>query len=328
MPTRSQAARILVGIGVSAGLLYLALRNVVLSEMLAHLGRTHWGWLGVAAIFNLAMVGARGFRWGWLFSPLALARWPLVGATLIGYMANNVLPLRAGELVRGYLAARSGGLSFWTALGTLAVERVLDALSILLILGGVVLIVEVPPWLRAGALTLLALDLLAMGLLILLAQQWGPVARLLGRIPRLGQALNRWLTVFSTGLRSLRPGPHMGPLAGWTLLIWILNAGSVWAALRSAGLTLPPSASLTVLAFVGIGVSLPSAPGFVGTLQFFAVQALAIYAVRGAEAVSASLLFHAAVFIPVTLLGWMLLMAQGVSLWETTREARTRAHGP
>ena len=324
----AHATRILFGIALSGALLYLVFRNVSPGELLSHLRRTHWGWLAVSAGCSLAMVGARGVRWGSLFHPARLGPWPLVSATAIGYMANNLLPLRVGELVRGYLAAQGGGLSFWTAMATLAVERVLDALSILLILGGVVVLVEVPLWLKTGALTLLALDLLAMGILILLAQGWGPLAEWITRIPRLGEALKRWLALFAVGLQSLRPGPHLAPLLGWTALIWLLNVGAVWAALRSVDLALPASASLTVLAFTGIAVSLPSAPGYVGTVQFFIVQALGIYAVKGAEAVSFSLLFHAAGYVPMTLLGWVLLLAQGVSLRKASEEAQSQAHDP
>ena len=325
MPTRSQAARVLVGFAVSAALLFLVLHNLSPAEILAHLARTHPGWLALSAGCNLAMLWARGFRWRWLFYPTPQSGWPLVSATTIGFMANNILPLRIGELVRGYLAARRGGLSFWTAMATLAVERVLDMLSILLILGGVVSTVPVPAWLQAGALTLLALDLLAMGLLISLALGRGGLAGWITRMPRFGPTLTRWLTLFAIGLRSLRPGPHLAPLVGWSLLIWVLNTGAVWAALRSGGLLLPLSASLTVLAFAGIGVSIPSAPGFVGTLQFFIVQALAIYGLGGAEAVSVSFLYHAAGYVPVTLLGWALLVTQGVSLREAPRKARSQA---
>lgn len=325
--TRARGVRILFGIALSAALLYLVFRNISFPELLAHLGRTHWGWLALAAASNLAMVGARGVRWGSFFHPAAPPAWPLVSATAIGFMGNNLLPLRAGELLRAYLAARSARLSFWTAMATLAVERVLDALSILLILGAVVLLVPVPQWLKAGALALLALDLAAMGALVLLARDRGRLAARIMRIPRLGAMLTRWLSLFSVGLQSLRPGPHLAPLLGWTALIWLLNVGAVWAALRSVSLALPASASLTVLAFTGIAVSLPSAPGYVGTLQFFVVQALAIYAVTGAEAVSFSLLYHAAGFIPLTLLGWACLLAQGVSLGEVAQEAQSQAQG-
>jgi hypothetical protein len=317
--------RVLIGIAVSAGLLYLVLRNVSPGQLLSHLRGTHWGWLALAAAANLAMVGARGVRWRSFFHPAAPAPWPLVSATAVGFMGNNLLPLRAGELLRAFLAARSTGLSFWTSLATLAVERVLDALSILLILGAVVLLVPVPPWLKAGALALLALDLAAMGALILLAGDRGRLAARIMRIPRLGPTLTRWLSLFSVGLQSLRPGPHLAPLVWWTVLIWVLNAGAVWASLRSLGLAVPASASLTVLTFTGIAVSLPSAPAYVGTVQFFVVQALAIYAITGVEAVSFSFLYHAANFIPLTLLGWACLLAQGISLRRASEEARAQA---
>lgn len=325
--TGARAIRILLGIAVSAGLLYLVLRNISPSEILSHLRRTHWGWLALAVASNLAIVGARGIRWGSFYHPAAPAPWPLVSATAIGFMGNNLLPLRAGELLRAYLAARSARLSFWTAMATLVVERVLDALSILLILGAVVLLVPVPQWLKAAALVFLVLDIAAMGALILLARDRGRLAARIMRIPRLGATLTRWLSLFSVGLQSLRPGPHLAPLLAWTLVIWLVTTAAVWAALHAGGLVLPFSAALTVLAFSGIGVSIPSAPGYVGTLQFFVVQALAIYAVTGVEAVSFSFLYHASSFIPMTLLGWACLIAEGVSLGEVAQEAQSQAHG-
>ncbi len=328
MGTRSQAGRILFGVALSATLLYLVLRDVRPAELLAHLSRTHGGWLALSALLNLAMLGARGARWSSLFHPEPLAAWPLVSATTIGFMANNLLPLRMGELVRGWLAAQSGGVSFWTAMATLVVERALDMLSILLVLGGIVFLVPVPRWLQTGALSLLALDLLAMGTLILVARGPASWRALVRKIPRVGDALERWVSLFAIGLRSLRAGPHLGPLLWWTACIWVLNAGAVWAALRAGGLTLPLSASLTVLVFAGIGVAIPSAPGYIGTLQFFVVQALAIFGVTGAAAVSVSLLYHAASFFPITLLGGILLATQGVSLREASHAARSRAGAP
>lgn len=303
----------------------MAVRNVSPAALVFHLGQTRWGWLVLAALANLAMVGARGVRWRWLFHPASPAPGPLVSATAIGYLANNLLPLRMGEVVRGYLAARSGGVSVWTALATLAVERVLDALTILAILAAVVLVVDVPLWLETAALTLLALDLLAMGLLIALARQPGPVGRRLERLPRVGRTLAGGLAVFSTGLASLRAGPHLLPLLGWTVVLWVLNALAVWMALLSASLALPPSAILAVLTFAGIGVALPSAPGYVGTLQFFTVQALAVYAVTGAEALSFSFLYHAASYVPLSLLGWACLVLQGLSFHDARREAARAA---
>jgi len=96
--------------------------------------------------------------------------------------------------------------------------------------------------------------------------------------------------------------------------IWTAYALGTYAALKACAIDAPFSASWVVLAFVGIGVSLPSAPGFVGTFQFFTVAALALYAVDPQQAFGFSLLHQMAQYIPVTLFGWILLVKEQMSL--------------
>ena len=91
-----------------------------MSELGAQLARTHWGWVGVAIAAGLGGLFARAARWRYLFAPDA--RPPaFVPAVMIGYMANNVLPLRAGEFVRIYVVSRTWSHGFWTALATLII---------------------------------------------------------------------------------------------------------------------------------------------------------------------------------------------------------------
>src|SRR6185369_475523 len=107
---------------------------------------------------------ARAIRWRYLFPPGSEPP-GLVAANMIGYMVNNILPLRAGEFVRVYVVARRWGHGFWTALATLIVERVLDSLVIVLIMVVLVLRIPVPRTLEIGAGVLLAVDLVAVTLL-------------------------------------------------------------------------------------------------------------------------------------------------------------------
>jgi uncharacterized membrane protein YbhN (UPF0104 family) len=87
-----------------------------------------------------------------------------------------------------------------------------------------------------------------------------------------------------------------------------------YAAFKACAVDAPFSASWVVLAFVGIGVSLPSAPGFVGTFQFFTVAALALFSVDQQTAFSYSIVHHLSQYIPVTLFGWILLIKEQMSL--------------
>jgi len=107
---RARAVRILLGVAVSVAFLYVVLHNISPAEIVSHLARTHWGWFAISAAFNLSMLWARGLRWRPLFYPEPQRSWPLVSATAIGFMANNVLPLRAARSSRGMRTARRENL--------------------------------------------------------------------------------------------------------------------------------------------------------------------------------------------------------------------------
>ena len=119
---------------------------------------------------------------------------------------------------------------------------------------------------------------------------------------------------FFAGLAAMRNKKNLTIAILLSIPIWTTYALGTYAALKACAIDAPFSASWVVLAFVGIGVSLPSAPGFVGTFQFFTVAALALFSVDSQTAFGYSLLHHLAQYIPVTLYGWILLLKEQMSL--------------
>jgi len=131
----------------------------------------------------------------------------------------------------------------------------------------------------------------------------------------------RALRIFETfvhGLDGIRAPAHLGPLLVWTVVMWVLPAAAAWTMLLALGLHLPLIAGWTVLAFVGLGVSIPSAPGFIGVFHAAAALALGIFGVSQSAAVGYALVFHAAQIVPVTLIGWLYLLREHMSLGEAT----------
>ncbi|MBI4638330.1 MAG: flippase-like domain-containing protein [Candidatus Rokubacteria bacterium] len=315
-------SKVLLGVAISAAFVAYLAWSVDLSQLAAELGRTRWGWALVATILAPAGVWARARRWRYFFPPRSEPP-GLVPAMMIGYMANNVLPLRAGELVRVYVVARRWGHGFWTALATVIVERVLDGLAVVLILSVLVFLIPVPRVFEWAAAVLLAADLGALGTLTTLALWPAPSRRLvewmLRRWPPLQRRALRILETFAQGLEGIRTQAHLVPLLLWTVLIWILPALSAWAGLRAANLALPWVAGWTVLAFVSLGVSVPSAPGYVGVFHAAAAWALAIFDVSRSAAVGFAILFHATQVVPVTLIGWVFLLREHMSLGDAAR---------
>jgi len=321
MPSSRRLVQILLGLAVSAGLLVYCFWDVDLAVIAARLRETLWTFLALSIALSFASLWARAWRWAYLFPPGPRPS-HLFRALLIGYMGNNLLPLRAGEVVRIYVASRHGP-RFWTTLATVVVERALDGLALGLIIAGLLLLVPVPVEMRWSIAIFLALDLAAILVLALIAVAPGICRVLIEAIfHRVGWLERRLLALLGTmteGLRGVRTPHHAIPLALSSLAIWLALALSVWTAMHAAQLDLPLVASWVVLAFLGLGVSLPSSPGFVGVIQAATVLALALFAVPRAEALSFSLLFHASQFFPVTAVGLVCLLLEHVSLADAAR---------
>jgi glycosyltransferase 2 family protein len=242
-----------------------------------------------------------------------------------------VLPLRAGEVVRVYVLGRklreadrtTGVQSFWLVTATVVVERVLDSLAIVLMLAVLVLTIPVPRVVEWAAGVLFAVDVVGVSALVLIARAPGFCRRLLARLTaRWPAAARTIMAIFDTGLRGLdgiRTPSHAPRLVLWTALVWLLPATAAWAMLRAVHLDLPFGAGWTVLAFVGVGVSVPSAPGYVGVFHAAATAALEVFGVPRSTALAYALLFHASAIVPITLVGWLFLLREHVSLGEARR---------
>lgn len=323
MPSPRRLAQILLGLAVSAGLLAYCFWDVDLAVIVARLRETLWTFLALSVALSFASMWARAWRWGYLFPPGPRPS-HLFRALLIGYMGNNLLPLRAGEVVRIYVASRRGP-RFWTTVATVVVERALDGLALGLIVAGLLLLVPVPVEMRWSIAIFLALDLAAILVLAMIAVA-PRVCRVLietifHRVGWLERRLIGLLGTMTEGLRGIRAPRNAIPVLLGSVAIWLLLALSVWTAMHAAHLDLPMVASWVVLAFLGLGVSLPSSPGFVGVIQAATVLALALFGVPRAEALSFSLLFHASQFFPITAVGLVCLLLEHVSLTDAARAA-------
>lgn len=312
----------MVGVAISLALLALLLASVDLGELWEQLRRTRWSWTLLGATLGPIGLWIRARRWWYLFPPGSDPP-GLVPAVMIGYMVNNVLPLRAGEVVRVYVVARRWRRGFWTTLATLIVERVLDSLAILLVLAVLVLLVPVPAVFQWTAVTLLAIDLAAIAALGLLTAVPGPCHRLLGRLTRRWPHLERRAAgvfeTFSRGLDGIRTRRHLLPLLLWTVIVWVVPALAAWTMLRAVDLDLPWTAAWTVLAFAGISISIPSAPGYVGVFHYAVVLALGIFDVPRPASLSYAIVLHASQIVPVTLVGWIFMLREHVTLGEASR---------
>lgn len=321
MPSSGRLGKVLLGLAVSAGLVVYFFRDVDLRLIASRLRDTAWTLLVVSVLLHGCSLWLRAWRWSFLFPP-GHRPTHLFRALLVGYMGNNLLPLRAGELVRIYVASRHGP-RFWTTFATVVVERVLDGLAVGLVVAGLLLAIPLPGELRWPIVAFLGVEVAGILLLVMIAAAPGAcrviIETLFRRVAWLERRLLGLLGTMTDGLRGLRAPRHLVPIVLSSVGIWLFLGWSIWTALRAAHLDLPLVAAFAVLAFLGLGVSLPSSPGFVGIVQAATVLALALFAVPRPEALSFSLLLHASHFVPITATGLLFLLTEQISLADAAR---------
>lgn len=320
--------QLLLGLAISAACLAWLLGQVDLprlGQLLLQLNP--WYLLAVAALLSWVFF-LRSQRWQLLMRPLKTCPIaPLYSANLIGFMANNILPARLGEIVRAYTVNRLCAVPVAGALATLVIERILDGMAILAFFFLALWFTD--PTAQAGAFNVAylrgaGLFLLAgyLGVLALVAALWrwpaatsGRLARLVGRIsPRLGQKTAAILEGFTQGLALLGQGRHLPLLIAQSLALWLLMLLSGYIFLPAVGL--PHSPLLAAMALVGgsLAAAVPSGPGYIGTTQLAVTWALMLAGADQERAAAFSLLYWAANYFPITAAGMIEMLRRGLSL--------------
>lgn len=318
----------LSGLGISLACLAYVLWDVDFGQLWELTRHLNWFYaLAVNALLGLSF-WSRTARWRLLLVPVKECPFKgLWDANLIGFMANNVLPARLGEFVRAFTAQQLAGVPASSALATIVVERILDGLTLLLILFGTLVFAD--PGRHAGAFsvaymrgagyTLLAGYLLVLAVLYALwrwpAATMGTICRLAGRLsPKLGAALEGILATFHQGLTVLGHTHHLPRLVLLTLGVWVPMVLEYWVFLPAMGL--PPSLFMACMAFAGgsLAAAVPAGPGYVGTFQLACLWALSIAGAGPQRAANYSLVFWAVQYFPLTAAGLLTMWRRGLTL--------------
>jgi uncharacterized protein (TIRG00374 family) len=268
-------------------------------------------------VLNFAL---RTLRWGTLFGNTNVpSKSNLFVAMMIGYLGNNILPARAGELVRAYVLGKRSGSSKSKALATIMVERIVDLLVVLFLFPVLLFFYPVTRWLAQAGMVMGAIGFAAAAFMASL-MIWGPhlltwTLRRLEFLPK--GVLVRIEAVgndFVAGVHGFRKPRQVLSFLSYTAVIWSMEAVSVWLIARAFSLPLSIGESLFVIMVIGIGMMVPSSPGYIGTYEFFATSALALLGVTGGGALSFALMLHAVTFLGASFLGAACLVQTGMGL--------------
>jgi len=300
--------QLVIGVLISLLFLWLAFRGVDWRAAWAMIVHANAGLLLAALASVLLTTLVRAERWRWMFYPdprrLRLPRF--LAIFLIGQVINAVVPARIGEVARAYLIGEREGVSKAHALWTAVVEKVLDALCLLLFLAGLSLIVPLPAWLRQAGWTLslgivgvfaaLSITLAMRARFTAWLEAWSVRHRWAQRLrlARLWQAVADSLAV-------MREPRLFVALAFWSVAAFLLGAATNWLAARALGLEISFTACLLLLAVLQISAvaPIPTSPGRIGLFHYLCIISLAIFYVPRETALSYSLVLHAVVYLPM-----------------------------
>jgi len=322
--------RSLVLLAISAGALWLSLRQVAWADVAEALARVS-PWSLLMALLCLAVaMWAKVERWRWLLDPNRhLSRLSLALALLIGYLGNVILPARLGELVRAYVASELAGVDTATGLSSIVLEKMLDIGYLLLILLVLLLTVPLAPWAqsagRVGGAVFLGMivfvadaTLFGKQALALLSQVQNASPRWLAQGPWW-----EWVRSFVIGLAVLRSPARAAHVVLWTAVTWISGMAVNLFVLSAFGIgPLLPASALTLVT-TNLGMALPSVPGYIGVHHYLSMLALMPFAIDRGLAFSYALVIHALIFGSFALAGLIALWWAGLNLTKLKGRAKS-----
>lgn len=319
-----------VGLAISALLLYLTFRRMDLAEVWRNLRGVDVPLFLLSSAAATFVFWIRAWRWRGILEPVA--RVPFrsrFAAVTIGFMGNNLLPARVGEFLRAYSLSRMEPVSIVASLASLVIERVFDGVLVISLLFLAMSLPDFPAvargegiaytgYARAAGILLLVIIAILLALVFMPRRAVALVERVVVVLPKaVRRPIVDALEAFLTGVGILRNPLLLLRATAWSVVLWLFNALGFWIAFHAFGLPLSFTAALFFQSAIALAVSVPSGPAFVGVYHGAAVFVLAnMWGAPQAAAGAFAVGFHLAGFIPVTLIGLYYAWRMGLSFGE------------
>jgi uncharacterized protein (TIRG00374 family) len=261
----------------------------------------------------------------------------LLPPIMSGFAFNNLLPARLGELVRVFVFSRAHNVPKTPVLASVALERILDAVTILALLGiGLLIVPNLPDDIRRTAIVggaVAGAGVVCVLMYLIWTRHFVRIAEwLMNSVPILPERLLikiiGILEAGAIGLAALKTGRLLGLILLTSFAQWALNAVIVYLALVAFSIHLPWGVSLVLLAVVAFGVAAPSAPGYFGIVQLCFLVVLERFIDDRERIFAASIYFHMAQYVPVTLVGLFYFNRMGLRMTDVEAAAEDTAALP
>jgi len=316
-----------IGIAVSIFFLVLLSQKIDFNQLVIALKAVDYRFVLLAIVLTFISYFLRAVRWHYLLIGLKRIRLSsLFSATIIGYMANNLLPARLGEFVRAYLLAQREELETPAVFASLVIDRLFDGFTVLLMLVITLFTLRLPEAmadagvaLRAGGVITFLIYCMVIVFLFLLKRQTMKMLSFLSIMLKpfpqsFTDRLIPLLGSFIAGINLSFKGRHFGAVIVSSIMIWIFALLPVDMILRGFGVNLPITASMFILVLLVFAVMVPASPGFIGTYHYACFKGLSVFDIDASTSVSLALVIHGVGFLPVIFAGFYYLWRDRVSL--------------
>jgi len=320
---RRTILRTAIGLAISAFAIWILANSVDIPRAIDVLRTASPLWILVMVGTVAVDVAARGARWRALLAPIRrLPYRHVLGYTYIGYLANNVLPARLGELVRSHALGEGEGLSRPTILGTVVVERIVDTVIVVVLAAVAVVALGVGGAMStAVALGAAFVGVLIVGLIVVNAADRLPgtdrVAAMAERFPVVAEPARRLID----GLAVARRPRTLASALVLSAAAWTASIATFLFGGEALGVELTPLQAALMSCGVALVTIVPAAPGYVGTFELTAVEIAALFGVERESGFAMALLVHAMILAVTSVGGAISAWRLGVGLRTGDRDA-------
>jgi len=309
----------IIGIIISVVLIYLVFRKVEFKRLADTLLGINYLLIIPAVGIQLLSYWVRTARWSVMLGSIKKIKTSRLFSTLcISYMANTVLPFRAGDILRSYLVGKKEDISAAAALSTVIVEKIYDGITLLLFMGGVSLLYPFPNSIKSLGIVVSAVFLGALLFTIFIVVFKEKTLKFIGVFlkilpSKLNQKTNSILTKLIDGFEIIKDVRSLLPVITYSIIIWLLEAFLIFTIAKAFGFSNTIYLALFTLVVANFGIMIPSAPGNLGTFEGATKAALSVFKIADNAALGFTLVYRVFLYLPVTVLGFIFFIKEGIS---------------
>ena len=331
-----------LGIFISLFFMYFALRGLNLKALWEVFKHANYWWLIPGILVYFLAVWVRAWRWHYLLRPVKKVPtntlFPIVA---IGYMGNNIYPARAGEILRAVILKKEEDVSVSASLATIIVERIFDGVVMLSFVflnlselakltgdsgfvGSIQKVALFGTGAFIGALAFFMLAAMYPTRTKIITETF--VRKLFPK--RFQDPTIEIIDHFLGGLESLSSPKEAIMVFLTSTIIWLLETGKYWFVMHAFPFQVSFFALMLMNGIVNLATTIPSAPGYIGTFDAPGIAILSAYGVDKSIAAAYTLVLHAALWIPITMLGAYYFIRMGLSWTESTDVKKLKQEAP